>query len=77
MIGAHYSLGQMYAAQQQAAFAQLDRLQMIGQLQKAGLNQMHRDNLLRKSKTRQERVSDMERDLSSWLSRNEKITINL
>ena len=77
MIGAHYSLGQMYAAQQQAAFAQLDRLQMIGQLQRGGLNQAYQNTLMGKSKTRQERVNDMERDLSSWLHRNEKITINL
>jgi len=39
MIGAPYGLGQMYAAQQQAAFAQLDRLQTIGQPQRGGLSQ--------------------------------------
>lgn len=65
-------MAQRYAAQQQAAYNQ-----SLCQLQQAWLSNYFQDSILGRSKTREQRIKDMERDLSSWLNRNEKITINL
>ena len=68
-IGANIS--GIYAAQQQAAYNQ-----SLGQLQQAGLKQMHRYGLGgERVKTREEKILDMECDLSNYLNRSKDLQI--
>ena len=76
-LGEHCAVVSAMASQRYACQQQLANIGGLGQLQQAGLNQIYQNYLLKKSRTREEKIRDMERDLSSWLNRNEKITINL
>lgn len=67
-LGGHYAvvaaMAQNYANQQHLA-----NIGGLGQLQQAGLNQMYQNSLLGRHKTREEKILDMELDLSKYLNK--------
>lgn len=62
-------------AQIQASQQQLANIGGLGQLQQAGLNQMYQNSLRGRHKTREEKILDMECDLSNYLSRSKDLQI--
>lgn len=73
-LGGHYAVAaavaQNYANQQH-----LVNIGGLGQLQQAGLNQMYQNSLRGRHKTREEKILDMECDLSKYLSKCKDLQI--
>jgi len=71
MIGV---ISSYYSRQQQAAFSQMALSQNASQLQQAGLGQMIQVGLgYGRAKSREEKILDMEFDLSNYLSRSKDL----
>lgn len=69
-LGGHYAVAAAMA-QSHANQQHLANIGGLGQLQQAGLKQMHRYGLGgERVKTREEKILDMEYDLSNYLNRS-------
>lgn len=68
-LGGHYAVAAALA-KSQARAQSLANMSGLGQLQQAGLNQMIRASMPAKPRTREDKILDMEIDLSRYLNKS-------